>query len=228
VKRWQIGLGAVLLGGAALVVVGPLVYQWTSSSPEALLERRLAEIDGTIRAEDLEGRWKVDSENSVVGYRVEERIGLATVDAVGRTSEVQGTFEVIDGVLVSGEFVVDMATVQSDRSQRDDQFRTRIMDVETYPTATFVVTEPIELPVVADLADAEPVPVQGELTLRGATGVVELEMVADIDDGRLRLTGETTVVFSEWGIPNPSLPAAMVFTADNGLLELDLYFLPTD
>lgn len=227
-KRWQIVVAAVLVVGVAVAVFGPLIYQWTSSSPDPLLERRLAELDGTVRAEDLEGRWTVDGEESIVGYRVEEQIGLAKVDAVGRTSEVLGTFEVTDGVLVSGEFVVDMASVQSDRSQRDDQFRTRIMDVETHPTATFVVTESVELPVETDLTDTEPFPVRGDLTLRGATDAVEMDLVADIDDGRLRLTGETAIVFTEWGIPNPSLPAAMVFTADSGVLELDLYFLPTD
>ncbi|HSL73336.1 MAG TPA: YceI family protein [Ilumatobacteraceae bacterium] len=227
-KRWQIVVGAVLLVGVAVAVFGPLIYQWTSSSPDPLLERRLAEADGIVRAADLEGRWTVDSEDSIVGYRVEERIGIGTVDAVGRTSDVTGTFEVTDGVLVSGEFVVEMANVQSDRSQRDDQFRTRIMDVETYPTATFVVTESIELPAETDLADAEPFPVTGDLTVRGATQPVEMGLVASIDDGRLRLTGETTIVFRDWGIPNPSLPTAMIFTADSGVLELDLFFLPAE
>lgn len=227
-KRWQIILAAVLVVGVGVAVFGPLIYQWTSSSPDPLLERRLAEAAGIVRADELEGRWTVDSEDSIVGYRVEESIGLGTVDAVGRTSDVTGTFEVANGVLVSGEFVVDMANVQSDRSQRDDQFRTRIMDVETYPTATFVVTEPIELPAETDLSEAEPFPVKGDLTLRGATEAVEVGLVAAIDDGRLRLTGETVIVFREWGIPNPSLPAATIFTADNGVLELDLFFLPAE
>ena len=227
-KRWQIIAGSAVLVVVAAAVLGPLIYAWTTSSPDPLLERRLAEADGIVRADELEGRWAVDEDDSIVGYRVGERIGLANVDAVGRTSEVVGTFEVVDGVLVSGIFEADLASVQSDRSQRDDQFRTRIMDVETYPTATFVVTEPIELPEETDVSVTEPFAVRGELTMRGTTEVVEIGMIADIDDGRLRLTVETTIVFSEWGIPNPSLPAAMVFTDDSGLLELDLFFVPTD
>lgn len=227
-KRWHIVMGIVVLGVLVAFVVIPLVYAWTTTSPDRLLERRLADADGVIRAEDLEGRWQVDASDSVVGYRVGERIGLANVDAVGRTSDITGEFEVADGVLVSGRFEADMTTVQSDRSQRDDQFRTRIMEVETYPTAGFVLTEQLQLPVETDIASSAAVPLVGELTLRGSTREVEIGVVGGIDDGRLRLTGETVIVFSEWGIPNPSLPAAMIFTDDRGVLEIDLFFVPAD
>jgi polyisoprenoid-binding protein YceI len=73
-----------------------------------------------------------------------------------------------------------------------------------------------------------PFVVNGNLTLRGATKEVEVQMFAAIDGGRLRLTGSTEIVFSEWGIPNPSLPAAFIFTGDRGTLEFDLLFTPSD
>jgi len=44
----------------------------------------------------------------------------------------------------------------------------------------------------------------------------------------LRLTGSIEIVFSEWGIPNPSIPAALIFTKDRGTLEFDLYFQSRD
>jgi hypothetical protein len=74
----------------------------------------------------------------------------------------------------------------------------------------------------------DPFVVRGNLTLRDVTKEVAVQMFAAIDQGRLRLTGSTEIVFAEWGIPNPSLPAAFIFTEDRGTLEFDLLFQPVD
>jgi polyisoprenoid-binding protein YceI len=150
------------------------------------------------------------------------------VTAVGRTSDVTGEFTVVNAVLETAEFTVDMATFASDRSQRDGQFRTRIMDVATYPTATFRLTAPVAVPVSTTVATMEPFLATGDLTLRGTTKPVTFEIYAVIADGRLRLTGSTEIVFREWGIPNPSVPEAFVYTGKTGVLEFDLAFDPTD
>ena len=168
------------------------------------------------------------AEGSIVGYRVPEQIGLTKMEGVGRTSAVAGTFVVGNGTLDEADFEVDMATFASDRSQRDDQFRKRIMDAATYPTATFKLTSPVTIPDSTTVASMNPFVVNGNLTLRGATKEVEVQMFAAIDGGRLRLTGSTEIVFSEWGIPNPSLPAAFILTGDRGTLEFDLRFTPSD
>lgn len=46
--------------------------------------------------------------------------------------------------ITKGEFTVDMATFKSDESRRDDQSNGRVMDVATFPTSTFILTEPID------------------------------------------------------------------------------------
>jgi len=74
----------------------------------------------------------------------------------------------------------------------------------------------------------EPFVATGDLTLRGTTKSVTFEIYAVIADGRLRLTGSTEIVFSEWGIPNPSVPEAFVYTGRTGVLEFDLALDPTD
>jgi len=53
-------------------------------------------------------------------------------------------------------------------------------------------------------------------------------MFAAIDEGQLRLTGSTVIDFSDWGIPNPSVPAAFIFTSETGTLEFDLIFVPIE
>ena len=219
--RLALGVGVAILLAVGL---GPFVYAWLTDSPAPFAARRFGD-PMIIQADELEGRWTI-TDGSQVGYRVEERIGITDVTAVGRTADVTGSFTVTDGVLTSGEFVVELGTVASDRGQRDDQFRGRIMEVDTWPTAEFVLTEPAPLPQQTDTASARPFEVQGSLSLRGSTKQVTVPLLAEIVDDRLRLVGEYEIVFSEWGIPNPSLPAAFIFTASSGLLEFDLRARP--
>jgi polyisoprenoid-binding protein YceI len=220
--KWIISAGIASLVGAA--VVGPFVYSALSDEPPSLIERRFV-TDGVVSTADADGRWVV-GEGSVVGYRVEEQIGLAELVAVGRTNAVTGAVEIRDGALTAAAFEVDMTTFRSDRSQRDEQFRTRIMDTVSHPTAGFRFTPPLRLP--ATVSPTEPIGVSGELELRGTTRSVTFDIYTSVDGDRLHLTGATEIVFRDWGIPNPSVPSAFIYTADTGTLEFDIVLEPTD
>ena len=222
-RRGWIASGALVVL-MALALIGPFVYQWLSDEPAALVSQRIVN-DGVITAAELDGVWRIGA-GSIVGYRVEEKIALADLTAVGRTSGVTGEFTVVNGVLDTAEFTVDMDTFASDRSQRDAQFRTRIMDVDTYPTSTFRLTEPVTVPASTTVATMDPFIANGELTLRGSTKPVVFDIYAVIADGRLRLTGSTEIMFRDWGIPNPSVPEAFVYTGKTGILEFDFAFDP--
>ena len=224
--RRRTAIVAALATVTVVVIAAPFVYAALSRAPESLVARRLS--DGpTILAADLEGAWSI-TEGSVVGYRVEEQIALAKTDGVGRTSQVSGRFVVTDGSLMEARFEVDLGSLQSDRSQRDQQVKTKILDVATHPVAEFVLVDPVTIPATTTVATMDPFIASGNLTLRGTTKPVDVAIYAAIDDGRLRLTGSTEIVFSEWGIPNPSIPAALIFTKDRGTLEFDLFFQPQD
>jgi polyisoprenoid-binding protein YceI len=205
-------VAAVVAVVVALALILPAIYALFNRAPESLVANRFT--DGTtILAADLDGEWAI-AEGSIVGYRVPEQIGLSKLEGVGRTNAITGTFVV--------------ATFTSDRSQRDDQFRGRIMETSTFPTSSFVLVSPVSIPDSTDVAAMDPFVVRGNLTLRDVTKEVAVQMFAAIDQGRLRLTGSTEIVFAEWGIPNPSLPAAFIFTEDRGTLEFDLLFQPVD
>lgn len=208
----------------ALALILPAVYSVFNRAPESLVAGRFTS-EATLLATDLDGTWFI-ADGSVVGYRVSEQIGLTKLEAVGRTGAITGTFLVANGKLNEASFEVDMTTFTSDRSQRDDQFRGRIMETSTFPTSSFVLSSPVAIPDSTDVASMEPFIVRGNLTLRDATREVDVQMFAAIDQGRLRLTGSIEIVFADWGIPNPSLPAAFIFTEDRGTLEFDLLFEP--
>ena len=216
---------------AAALVGGPWVYinfirepaaesflDEASTSTIATSDTTVNSSAPTISLDDPSGTWQVTN-TSQVGYRVDEVLFGQNVTAVGRTNAVTGSLVIDDGVVASGQFVVDMTTVKSDEPKRDAQFESRIMDVINYPTATFVLTSPITLAANAT-ASSTTNTASGELTLRGTTKPISISVIGEVRDGRIVVTGEITVTFVEWGIPNPSIPG--ISTEDFGILEFQL------
>ena len=169
----------------------------------------------------VDGTWTATPE-SVLGYRVKERLFGQDTEGVGRTNAITGTLSVAGTSVESGEFTVDMTTVQSDSGNRDNQFRGRIMDTGTHPTSTFTLTQPIELGTIPVEGETITATATGDLTLRGVTKPVTFDVQARLNQGNIEVNGSIPIVFADWGIPNPSFGPAS--TADNGLLEFLLVF----
>jgi polyisoprenoid-binding protein YceI len=167
--------------------------------------------------------WIV-TDASQLGYRVKEVLFGVDTEAVGRTNRITGSF-LIDGTAVTnGEFVVDVASISSDESRRDNQFRGRIMSTDEFSEAVFTLTQPIELgtePVEGATVSTE---ATGELTLRGVTNPVTFALDGRVENGRIGVLGNVPVVFEDYGVPNPSTGG--ITTEDNGLLEFVLVFEP--
>ena len=172
-------------------------------------------------AAGFDGEW-VATADSEFGYRVEEVLAGVNTTAVGRSNEIDGSLTV-DGTSVPAVDVeVQVDTITSDKSQRDGVFAGRVMNSGEFPTATFHLTEPIELGTIP--ADGEQVTATatGDLTLRGVTNSVTFDVTAQATDGRIGVLGSIPVVFSDYGIDNPSF--GTVKTEDDGLIEFVLVF----
>jgi polyisoprenoid-binding protein YceI len=154
---------------------------------------------------------------SQAGYRVKEVLFGQDAEAVGRTSAVTGQITVDGTRVTAGDFSVDLTTVQSDESRRDNQFQGRIMDTATYPTATFKLAQPIELSSLPADGATISAKAQGQLTLHGTTRQVTVDVSAQRSAGSIRLSGQIPVTFADWNIPNPSFGPAS--TEDHGLIE---------
>ena len=170
---------------------------------------------------DASGTWTI-GKDSVVGYRVKEVLFGQDTEGVGRTSQVTGSLTIADSAVTEAEFTVDMASIESDSGKRDDQFRGRIMDVTTYPTATFTLTTPITLPESAVSGAPLTVDATGDLSLRGTSKSVTFPLEAELTDGAIRVAGRINIVFADWSIPNPGFGG--ITTEDNGDLEFLLTF----
>ena len=226
VRKIVAGVIVIALG----VVGGPWVYinLIKDDAPDALtLEASsttvavATEITEAPSTSDVEGEWVATSE-SVVGYRVKEILFGQSTEGVGRTNAVTGSLVIADSTVTSANFSVDMGTLTSDSDRRDRQVSGRILDVASFPTATFELTEPIVLtPAALDGAELS-VTAAGTLTLRGVTKQVSIPLVAKLVDGKVSVNGSLEIVFAEWSIPDPSISAIVV--EDRGLLEFLIVF----
>jgi polyisoprenoid-binding protein YceI len=179
-------------------------------------------VDTAIEAvTDPSGTWTI-STDSVLGYRVSEVLGGVDAEGAGRTSDVTGSLVIDGSTATSAEFTVQMASITSDSDRRDGQFNGRIMSTDEFPTATFVLTEPIDFGSVPSEGATITTTATGDLTLRGVTNSVTFDVEAKLEGGRIGVLGNIAILFSEYDIPDPSNGFAVV--KDNGLLEFVLVF----
>jgi polyisoprenoid-binding protein YceI len=223
-SRWRWTVAGVV-AVAVLAVAGPFVYinfiksdapapltaATTAPTTPATTQAGQSASDGSIA-----GTYSVTS-GSQAGYRVKEVLFGQDAEAVGRTSAVTGQITVDGTRVTAGDFSVDLTTVQSDESRRDNQFQTRIMDTATYPTATFKLAQPIELAALPADGASVTAKALGQLTLRGTTREVMVDVSAQRSGGSIRLSGQIPVTFADFNIPNPSFGPAS--TEDHGLIE---------
>lgn len=213
-KAWLIG--AVALGILGFVG-GPWFYINVLSDPPAQ-ELALGEgRQGGGEAVPVDGSWTV-SEGSQAGYRVKEILFGQDTTAVGRTSKVTGTVAIAGTKITSGTVTVDMASVATDKSGRDEQFRNRIMSVSEFPTATFAITEPVDFGSVPAAGQKTTVKAAGQLTLRGQRKPVNVDLGVVRNASDIQVQTSIPVAFADYGIPNPSIPG--ISTEDHGVVEV--------
>jgi polyisoprenoid-binding protein YceI len=175
----------------------------------------------TAPSAGVDGTWAAAAD-SILGYRVKESINGFDTEANGRTNSVTGALTLQGSTATAASFTVDMTTFKSDEGRRDGQFNGRIMDVATYPTATFNLTAPIDFGSAPADGASITASATGDLTLRGITKSVTFDLTATYKNGRIAVLGNIPVVFADYGIPNPSI--ATIVTEDHGLLEFVLVF----
>ena len=151
------------------------------------------------------GTWTVvGAEPTVVGYRVEEVLFGANTTATGRTSTVTGSLTIDGSKATAATFTVDVASIASDDSRRDRQFAGRIMSTSEFPTATFVLTQPIAFGSVPAEGAQIKAKATGDLTLRGVTKSVTFDVTAQLEGGKVGVLGNIPITFTDYQIPSPS------------------------
>ncbi len=204
-----------------LVVGGAWIYTIIDKPAEKLTIDDTARTSDTTVVDDgsTDGTWKVSSD-SIVGYRIEETLFGASNTATGRTSDVEGSITIAGATVNAAQFTVDVDSISSDRTQRDGQFRGRIMETSQFPTSTFKLTSPINLGRVPALDQEITTKATGDLTLHGVTKRITFDVIAKRVTGQVRINGAIPITFSDYDIDDPSGGPAQV--GDTGTLEFTL------
>jgi len=216
-------------GGLAVLAIGAFVAVYiiffTGDSPPPL---KLSDEKTEAPVSGLAGTW-VPTADGEAGYRVREKLAVlpAESDAVGRTSAVTGSFALADDgdtlVATDISIEVDVSTLKSDEDRRDNRIRTDGLQTDTFPTATFVATGPVEVPASAKDGSVVKITATGDITIHGVTRTVDIAIDARAAGDTIELVGSYAFPMADFDIVPPNI-AGFVTVEDDATLEFRLVF----
>ena len=175
----------------------------------------------------LAGTWTLSERGeSFVGYRIgEELANIGTATAVGRTSEIVATLQFDGAAITSVTIEADLRTLRSDQSFRDSALRTRGIETDTYPFATFTLTDPIPIGNLPEAGESLSIDcVQGTLNLHDVTNDVCIALEGQLVDGELVVVvGSTEIALADYDIEKPT-GFRVLSIEDIGLMEFQIVF----
>ena len=224
---------AIVLGGGlwwflrddapAEVSLDAAVDQVTDDSTPDSSEAAASAIEGTWTVDTETGAFDFESATGTfAGFRVQEELAaIGSSTAVGRTGDVTGSFTIEGTTVTEAEFEVDLTTITTNESRRDDRVQ-EALETETFPTATFTLTEPLDLGAGAGDGEAVSVTAVGDLTIHGVTESVEFPLEAQLVDGTVVLVGSIDQTLSGYDIEAPTAPVVLSIEDE---FTLELQFL---
>ena len=186
-----IGAAAVAAPLAATLLVSPVFAQDPTPTPGVIGSPVATDsCDLTNPAFVPEGAaatYVIDSSQSQVAYHAEEELAqIGAQTATGTTNAFIGQI-VLDAngmPMACSRFDADLRTLTSDESRRDNFLYSNVLETQTYPLATFILTSVEGMN--GALVDGQEIPVRliGNLTIHGVTNQVAW-------DGTVTLNGDT-------------------------------------
>ncbi len=169
---------------------------------------------------------KMDSQNSEARYRVREQLANVSLptDAIGRTKQVSGSVTIKpDGTIdtANSKFVVDLSTLESDRSMRDNFLRRSVLQTTQYPEATFVPKQVTGLSWPLPKSGTVSFKLTGDLTIRDVTKPVTWDVTGTIQNGQASGLAKTSFKFEDFNLNQPRVPVVLSIV-DNITLEVDV------
>jgi polyisoprenoid-binding protein YceI len=192
----------------------------STSTPATTTSSAAASTGGTG------GRWNVAT-GSQAGYRVREKLAFlpAQSDAVGRTSSITGAAQLSESkgtiTITTASFNVAVNTLTSDRSMRDEKIHEIGLESSRYPTATFVMSAPVNFTRSAVAGHVTRVPVTGVFTIHGTSKKRTLPVEFTLSGSTLEAAGSITFPWSEFGMTAPSV-GGFVNVTEKATMEFDL------
>jgi polyisoprenoid-binding protein YceI len=190
---------------------------------------RAAGVDGeglpSIAAQIGEIRLAIVPGGSEARFRAHEQLAgfpLPT-DPVGSTRAVSGEIFLLPDGAIDGasRIVVDLRTLKSDDSDRDDYIQTNTLETAKYPTAEFAPAGAPGLPVPLPSDGSGAFQLVGPLTVHGVTRTVTWDATATFNETEVSGSASTRVRMTDFGMTPPQVWPVLSIQ-DELTLEIDL------
>jgi polyisoprenoid-binding protein YceI len=229
---WLVVIAVVLV----IVVVGTFVYasHFANStaqthtaagpiivSPTATTGVATATGTSTASSSSLK-TFQIVPAQTTAAYSVYENLifqNKPNNDAVGTTHSVTGNFQVQTGatpLVEAMKVTVDLSTLQTDSTMRDNYVRQNTLQTDTYPDAAFVSVSTQGLP--TSYSDGQNVhfKLTGNLTMHGKSNKEVFDVQGKVVGKTITGTATSTIYMTDFGITPPNL--ANIAIAQNKVL----------
>lgn len=172
----------------------------------------------------------LDPNQSQALYKAREtlaNIGSPT-EAVGKTSQMSGTIVFTSAGKIdssASKITINLSTLQSDKSQRDNYIKRNTLDTNQYPNAVFVPTSIQGLTWPLPTSGQATLKIIGNLTVHGKTAPTTWDATVTFAPQEVQGTATTTVKFEQFGM-SPPKTFLVLSVQDNLTLEMDFVFKP--
>ena len=142
---------------------------------------------------DMAGVWNLVPDRSAITFKIRNMWGLLRVK--GRFTDFSGDGQLTGNGAVYGRLDIRAASLRTGIGRRDQHLRSAdFFDVERYPEISVVVTA--LQPTSGNAAE-----LRASFTVKGKNEPVPLPVtVAELDDGSVRISGETKVDRAQFGL----------------------------
>lgn len=182
-----------------------------------------AEAEALAAAAVQGDRYQILSGESTASYSVGEKFLDRDLDvvAVGTTSNITGELILDEGRFQSSTVTVDLQSLKSDQSRRDEKLKTTALETDKYPTAVFTISGVTgDAPALADGQEVA-LKLEGIMNLHGTEKPWTWDAKGKLEGDKLELTATTTFDMAEFGIEPPNV-LNLISVSDQVRLDVKL------
>lgn len=183
-----------------------------SASPTSEAEPAATEpSSNAVELPDGVRRFVVLSGDSSAKYVVEETLSGLPSTAVGTTTDVTGEIYLTAEGLYDGlesKFMVDLSTLKTDESRRDNYVRSNVLQTNQFPFAEFVIESLDGFPAGYVEGEEASLTLGGTMTIKGVSLPLTFTVLARQADDVLTATADTQFNMSDFGIDPPQVVLA--------------------
>lgn len=158
-----------------------------------------------------------------------DRLGIqpGLVDTIGSTQEINGQMDLdlanLADPVVSSQFEVNLQSLTSDQSRRDNRIREANLESNRYPLATFTITSLENAPASYTEGDEVSFQATGDITIREITQPATFDVMAVLRGDTITGVAETHLKMTDFGFEPPNF-ANLFSVADEFTARVEFTF----